>query len=162
MTRLLFGAAGSVPFQPDNKGIKLTKPSHGFRVFVNVSNGEQFMNPVQNVAFANEIALAKELIAKGELEASFSHLERAHIIGQAFVVPHAISHWLMLTVEVRRRRVTAALGQIVRIVLGMLGSAVGVVPVGNTGGTDISMFKRMPIEPELQNIIDSLPPNPGA
>jgi hypothetical protein len=50
----------------------------------------------------------------------------------------------------------------VRIVLGVLGSAVGVVPVGNTGGTDISMFKRMPIEPELQRIIDGVPPGPRA
>jgi hypothetical protein len=120
------------------------------------------MNPVQSVAFDNEIALAKELIAKGELEASFPHLERAHIIGQAFVVPHATTHWLMLRVEFRRRRVMAVFGQTVRIVLGMLGSAVGVVPAGNTGGTDISMFKRMPIEPELQNIIDGIPPNPRA
>jgi hypothetical protein len=120
------------------------------------------MNPVRSVAFDHEIAQAKELIARGELEAGFSHLERAHIIGQAFVVPHATSHWLMLKVEFRRRRVMAAFGQIVRIVLGILGSAVGVVPVGNTGGTDISMFKRMPIEPELQNIMDGVPPSPRA
>ena len=120
------------------------------------------MNPVRSVAFDNEIAQAKELIARGELEAGFPHLERAHIIGQAFVVPHATSHWLMLGVELRRRRVMAAFGQIARIVLGILGSAVGVVPVGNTGGTDISMFKRMPIEPELQDIIDGVPPDPRA
>ena len=120
------------------------------------------MNAVRRVAFDNEIALAKELIAKGELEASFPHLERAHIIGQTFVVPHARSHWLMLRVELRRRRLMAALGQTARILLGMLGSAVGVVPVGNTGGTDIGMFKRMPIEPELQKIIDGVLPDPGA
>jgi hypothetical protein len=120
------------------------------------------MNPVRRVAFDNEIAQAKELIAKGELEASFHHLERAHIIGQAFVRPHAKSHWLMLKVEFRRRRVLAVVGQVVRIVLGALGSAVGVVPVGNTGGTDISMFKRMPIEPDLQSIIDGVPPQPHA
>ena len=120
------------------------------------------MNPVQRIAFDHEIALAKELIAKGELDASFSHLERAHVIGQAFVLPHATSHWLMLRVEFRRKRIMAALGQTVRIVLGMLGSAVGVVPVGNTGGTDISMFKRMPIDPELQNIIDGVSPDPRA
>lgn len=120
------------------------------------------MNSVRRVAFDNEIALAKELIANGELEASFPHLERAHIIGQPFVVPHVTSHWLMLRVEFRRRRVMAAFGQILRILLGMLGSAVGVVPVGNTGGTDISMFKRMPVEPELQNIIDGVPPIPRA
>jgi hypothetical protein len=38
--------------------------------------------------------------------------------------------------------------------LGALGSAVGVVPIGNTGGTNISMFKAMPVEIELQKIID--------
>ena len=120
------------------------------------------MNPVRSGAFDNEIVLAKEFIVRGELETGFAHIERAHVIGQAFVVPHARSHWLMLKVEVRRRRPVAAFGQVVRIVLGVLGSAVGVVPVGNAGGTDISMFKRMPIEPELQNIIDGVPPNPRA
>ena len=120
------------------------------------------MNPVRSAAFDNEIALAKELIARGELEASFRHLERAHIIGQAFVVPHARSHWWMLRVELGRRRVLAVFGQSVRIVLGILGSAIGVVPVGNTGGTDMSMFTRMPIDPELQKIIDGVPPHPRA
>ena len=120
------------------------------------------MNPVQGNAFDNEIALAREFIAKGELESGFRHLERAHVIGQAFVAPHVLSHLLMLGVEVRRRRVMATAGQAVRIALGMLGSAVGIVPVGNTGGTDISMFKRMPIDPELQKIIAGLSPDPRA
>jgi hypothetical protein len=112
------------------------------------------MNPIRRTAFDNEMTLAKALIARGELEAGFAHLERAHVIGQAFVVPHARSHWLMLKVELRRKRAVAAFGQAVRIVLGMLGSAVGIIPVGNTGGSDISMFKRMPVEPALQKIID--------
>ena len=116
------------------------------------------MNHVQKAAFDNEIAMAREFIARGEIEAGFSHLERAHIIGQAFVAPHALAHWMMLGVEIRRRRVRGILGQIVRIFLGALGSAVGVVPVGNTGGTDISMFKRIPVEPELQKLIDGFPP----
>ena len=121
------------------------------------------MNAARNAAFDNEIARAKEFIARGELEAGFAHIERAHVIGQAFVVPHARSHWLMLKVELRRRRAMAAFGQGVRIVLGVLGSAVGVVPVGNTGGSDVSMFKRMPIAPELQNIIDGgAPPDARA
>jgi hypothetical protein len=123
-------------------------------------NRETKVNSVQRAVFDNEIALAKALIARSELEAAFRHLERAHVIGQAFVGPHAISHRLMLKVELRRSRVMAAFGQMVRIVLGVLGSAVGVVPVGNTGGTDISMFKRMPIDPELQKIIDGVPPGP--
>lgn len=112
------------------------------------------MNPIRRVAFDNEIALAKEFIARGELETGFAHIERAHVIGQDFVLPHARSHWLMLRVEIRRRRPVAVFGQVVRIFLGVLGSAVGVVPVGNTGGSNVNMFKRMPIEPELRNTID--------
>jgi Protein of unknown function (DUF3703) len=53
------------------------------------------MNPIQGLAFDNEIALAKEFIARGELETGFAHIERAHVIGQAFVLPHAKSHWLI-------------------------------------------------------------------
>src|SRR5690606_29234295 len=121
------------------------------------------MNPVRRIAFHTEIALAKERISRGELETGFVHLERAHVIGQAFVWPHARSHWLMLIVELRRRRPLAAIGQALRIVLGALGSAVGVVPVGNTGGSNVSMFKRMPIAPALQRIIDgSSPPDAPA
>lgn len=116
------------------------------------------MNPARKNAFDNEIRLAKEFIAKDELTAGFAHLERAHVIGQAFVLPHARSHWRMLKLELRRRRAGAALGQSLRLVLGVLGSAVGVVPVGNTGGSDISMFKRMPIGAELKNIMDGCPP----
>ena len=112
----------------------------------------------RHAAFEKEIGLAKELIARGEFETGFAHLERAHVIGQAFVVPHARSHGLMLRLEVRRKRPIAALGQVVRLVLGILGSAVGKVPVGNTGGSDISMFKRMPIAQELQDIIDGRAP----
>lgn len=112
------------------------------------------MNPAQNAAFENEITSAQQLIARGALAQGFVHLERAHVIGQAFVAPHVRTHWSMLQVEFRRRRLVAAFGQAVRIVLGALGSAAGVVPTGNTGGSDVNMFKRMPIEPELQRIID--------
>ena len=113
----------------------------------------------RSAAFENEIARAKALISSGEFEAGFAHLERAHVIGQAFVAPHARSHWQMLKLEIRRGHPIAALGQVVRLVLGILGSAVGKVPVGNTGGSNVSMFKRMPIAPELQDIIDAAPRN---
>jgi hypothetical protein len=119
------------------------------------------MNTQRRQAFDREIALGRDLIAVGKLERAFQHLERAHVIGQTFVGAHAKAHWLMFTLEIRRRRVAAAFGQAVRIVLGVIGSAVGVVPTGNTGGTDISMFKRLPIAPELQEIIDGSSSGPG-
>lgn len=115
------------------------------------------------MAFENEIVSAKQLIARGELERSLVPLSRAHVLGQAFVVPHARAHWWMLRVESRRRRPRAACGQAVRIVLGVLGSLVGVVPLGNTGRSDVSMFARMPIAPELQRILDGdAPPDTRA
>lgn len=119
------------------------------------------MNARQRLAFDSEIARSRELVVAGDPERAFRHLERAHVIGQTFVGAHAKTHWLMLALEIRRRRMTAAFGQAVRLVLGVIGSAVGVVPIGNTGGTDISMFKRLPIAPELQEIIDDRAPDPG-
>lgn len=112
------------------------------------------MNVRLRSAFDEEISRGVELIACGKPEQAFKHLERAHVLGQTLVGPHAKAHWLMLQVELRRRRVGAAIGQVVRLLLGVIGSAVGVVPVGNTGGSDINMFSRLPIAPELQRIID--------
>lgn len=120
------------------------------------------MNPRQRHAFDREVFLAKNLMAAGDLERAFGHLERAHVIGQKFVGAHSKTHWLMLRLERRRRRGGAVVGQLVRLVLGAIGSAVGVVPTGNTGGTDISMFKRLPIAPELREIIDGSSSDPAA
>ena len=112
------------------------------------------MNADLRQAFDREISLAKGFTAAGQPERAFGHLERAHVLGQMHVGPHAKAHWLMLRLELRRGRVAAVFGQATRLILGIVGSAVGVVPTGNTGGTDISMFKRLPVAPELQEIID--------
>lgn len=109
--------------------------------------------------FESEIAVARAHIAARELDAAMGHLERAHVIGQLQVWPHVLSHWLMMQVELQRGRVGAAFGQFLRIVLGAVGSALGVVPNGNTGGSDISMFQRLPVPSELQAAIDAQPRN---
>ena len=112
------------------------------------------MKPLIHAAFNKELDLARQLIALGELETACVHIERAHVIGQNSVVLHARSHWLFLKLELLRRRPSAAFGQVMRLILGVPGSALGVVPAGNTGGSDISMFKRMPVAAELKTIID--------
>ena len=112
------------------------------------------MNTVLRRAFEQEIDLGRAFLSNGDLEHAFRHFERAHVLGQNHVGPHVKSHWLMLKLELRRGRFADAFGQVIRIVLGALGSAIGIVPTGNTGGTDISMFKRLPIAAELQSIID--------
>jgi hypothetical protein len=112
------------------------------------------MNPHHRAAFEREMAAADSMRKAGQLGAAFRHLERAHVLGQAFVGPHVRSHLRMLGIEVRRRDARAAWGQAMRVLLGAIGSAVGSVPIGNTGGTDVSMFRPMPIEPELCELMD--------
>jgi hypothetical protein len=112
------------------------------------------MAPSLKAAFEHEMAEARRLYQEGRLDQAFSHLETAHVLGQHHVVPHVQSHWLMLKIGLRRRSVHEVFGQTVRIMLGALGSAVGAVPVGNTGGTNISMFKRLPIAEDIVHIVD--------
>lgn len=102
---------------------------------------------------AEAISLGELLLHSGDYEESMRHLERAHVLGQNLIGPHVSVHWLMLRVAVARRDPGAALGQIARIVLGAIGSAVGVLPNGNTGGSDVDMFRKMPIAPELARLL---------
>ena len=112
------------------------------------------MNAAVKHAFEGEMAAAGARERQGSFDGALHHLERAHVLGQREVVPHVRTHWRMFVIAMRRRDLPASWGQAVRIVLGALGSAVGRVPVGNTGGTDISMFARLPIDPELAKLLE--------
>jgi hypothetical protein len=103
------------------------------------------MKPELKNAFDAEMAVAYRCYRKRRLHQAFKHLETAHVLGQRYVVPHVQTHWLMLKIGLRRHSTGEVVGQTIRIVLGAIGSAVGVVPTGNTGGTDIGMFKRLPV-----------------
>lgn len=104
-------------------------------------------------AFTLEMNAAYAFIEARDLDKAMLHLERAHVIGQRYVVPHVQTHWHMLRIGLERRAMSEVRGQALRIVLGALGSALGVVPTGNTGGTNISMFARLPVPPEIQRIL---------
>jgi hypothetical protein len=107
------------------------------------------MNTPRRLAFERELQAASDLLRQRRRADAFRALERAHVVGQHQVLPHVLTHALMLRIELARGNVLAALGQALRIVLGAVGSAIGVVPRGNTGGTNVSMFKSMPIAPDL-------------
>lgn len=111
------------------------------------------MSPELRQAFNAEMTAAIALYENGEFAQAFRHLERAHVLGQRYVAAHVETHYWMLRIGVKRRSAPEVLGQAVRILLGAIGSAVGIVPVGNTGGTNIGMFKRLPIDPSIQKLI---------
>jgi len=116
------------------------------------------VSPALRRAFERELALGRWACGERRWDEAMRHLERAHVLGQAHVLPHVRSHARMLEVELRRRAALAAAGQAVRIVLGALGSAVGRVPTGNTGGSDVNMFQPMPIPDDLRALLDGRAP----
>ncbi|MBL8687866.1 MAG: DUF3703 domain-containing protein [Rhodospirillaceae bacterium] len=98
----------------------------------------------------------------GDLKAGFRHLERAHILGQASTIEHVRTHFHMLAWGLRHRDLREVAGQVLRVV----GAATKtVVPHGNTGGSDVSPFRSMPIPGDLAAIIafaSAAPRSPSA
>lgn len=114
--------------------------------------GTEIMHPVLREAYERELAAAQEDYAAGRLDQAFAHLERAHILGQSFTLPHARAHWDMLKVGWKRRDAVEITGQIARIAGSLLFTWLW-VPVGNTGGARVPPFKPMPIPEELQKLL---------
>ena len=112
------------------------------------------MNKNLKEAFRQEMKIAREFYANQELKRAFIHLERAHILGQSYVIPHTISHWWMFKIGLRRRDGKEIFGQIFRIIASLLVSRVW-VPLGNTGGVNVSPFKPMKVPADINTILES-------
>jgi hypothetical protein len=56
---------------------------------------------------------------------------------------------------VRRRKPAEVAGQLGRLAAAALVTGLGWLPHGNTGGADVSAFRRMPIPDDLQRLIDA-------
>ena len=83
----------------------------------------------------------------------FVHLERAHVLGQASTREHVRVHWRMMRWAIRHRDAREFAGQLLRIVGAATKTFMGLVPVGNTGGANVSAVRPMPLDPELAAII---------
>ena len=100
----------------------------------------------------NRASIARE---KGNISAEFSHYENAHVLGQESTYWHVRVHVLMLNWAIRNCRVKEILGQLFRILGAATKTAFGWVPTGNTGGTNVSPFKSMPIRADLHESISA-------
>jgi len=104
--------------------------------------------------FLKELELAKNYLSDKNFTASWHHLERAHILGQAYPYHHTLVHWKMLLFGIRIKDLREIIGQIPRLLIGGIKSFVGEIPVGNTGGANVPPLKRMEIPGELKMILD--------
>lgn len=101
-----------------------------------------------------EILAAYHAEAEGRPEIAFSHLERAHILGQTSTIEHVRVHWHMFLWSIHQRDIGECFGQLLRIVGASIGTVLGLVPQGNTGGTNVNPFKSMPIPPDLAALLE--------
>jgi hypothetical protein len=96
-----------------------------------------------------ELRAAADAEKAGRAPEGFRHLERAHVLGQRSTTQHVRVHMRMLMWGVRHNDLPEVLGQIVRVIGAAAGTWVGLVPHGNTGGSDVSGFRSMQIPDDL-------------
>jgi len=102
-----------------------------------------------------EIAAATQSELIGDRRQAFKHLERAHILGQNSTWLHTQTHILMMTWGIRQRSSREVAGQTFRIFGAATKTFFGLIPAGNTGGTNVSPFRKMPVPTDLQLIMNA-------
>lgn len=102
-----------------------------------------------------ELAAAAAAERQGNRRLAFRRLERAHVLSQGATVEHVRVHGHMLRFALRHGLLREALGQIPRLLLAAPLSLVGLIPKGNTGGSDVSGLRPMPVPADLQQLIDA-------
>ncbi len=103
----------------------------------------------------SELDAARQAEARGETEAAFRHLERAHVLGQSATAEHVRAHWQMFLWAGRHRKPGEAAVQLWRLIAAALLTGIGWLPEGNTGGANVSALRRMPVPRDLQRVIDA-------
>ncbi len=103
--------------------------------------------------YQEEVKAYKINFQKGDFIKAWSHLERAHIIGQPWAVKHTHSHWLMLLFAFKIKNTKEIFGQIPRLLIGGVKSYLGKIPVGNTGGANVPPLRSMEIPEDLKKIM---------
>lgn len=102
-----------------------------------------------------ELVAAVTAESRGEFYTAFHHLERAHVLGQAATLEHVRVHWRMFRFSLRNRLHGEAAGQLWRLIAASIFTAPGLVPEGNTGGSDVSGLRRLPVPEDLQQCLNA-------
>lgn len=96
-----------------------------------------------------------------ELSKRWLLLEAAHVVGQTRLGPHLRTHLLMLDLALRDRDWHEAVGQLFRLAIAPLGHALGRLPIGNSGRSDISAFRPMPVRDDIAEMIAQIKGQPA-
>lgn len=99
------------------------------------------------------LSTSEALRETGDFSGAWLLLEKAHILGQAWPLPHLQVHYQMLRFAYAKRDLREVIGQILRLLLVLPGTWLGRLPRGNTGGANVSPFAPMPIPDELAALL---------
>lgn len=99
--------------------------------------------------FYNQLQLGKTALKSTNYQSVFYHFENAHILGQKHVWRHTLSHFWMFVYGIKTKDIKEITGQIFRMIASLIFTLIW-VPLGNTGGANISPIKPIPIRKELQ------------
>ncbi|MCX2839221.1 DUF3703 domain-containing protein [Salinimicrobium sp. MT39] len=102
--------------------------------------------------YLRELVQYKQALRQGDFIHAWHHLERAHIIGQAYPWEHSYAHWLMLKFGIGIKDAKEVLGQLPRLLIGGVKSFVGKIPLGNTGGANVPPLQPMPVPQDIQEL----------
>jgi len=111
------------------------------------------MTTIVRTAFAQEWTRAQQARLAGDLSLAFQHLERAHILSQRLTWLHVKSHFGMWQIGWLRSDWRELIGQSTRILAALLFSRIW-VPIGNTGGANVSPLRPMPVPEDLRAILE--------
>lgn len=112
------------------------------------------MGPALLAAFQQEMTSARQHHEQHQWSAAFSHLERAHILSQRYTFAHVSTHLWMMRVGWARRDAREVTSQLVRAIAASFFSKIW-VPLGNTGGANVSAFKPMEIPADLKALLET-------
>ena len=108
-------------------------------------------------AYQAAFSQAKNCYRQQAWSEAFGHLERAHVLGQRDLIAHYATHWWMFKCGWRQGSVKEVLGQLLRLLAVLPGFLSGWVPLGNTGGANVSAIKPMPLPDDIKALLPSNP-----
>ncbi|OFC69165.1 DUF3703 domain-containing protein [Alteromonas confluentis] len=109
----------------------------------------------RNISFPvrRELVLSRRAMRNRNQKNAFKHLENAHVLGQLSTYWHTRVHWLMFVWAWQQHDFRELRGQTVRLVGAITKTAIGLLPTGNTGGSNVSAFMPMPLSTKHHSII---------
>lgn len=113
----------------------------------------QFTPMQRRRVYARLMAGFAALDCASEIEARWSWLAAAHVVGQHDLRLHLHSHWHMLELAASTRDWPEFGGQLFRLALVPLGHALQRLPAGNSGRATVSAFQPMQPDENIRRLI---------